>query len=336
MKFDDFEKYGIHNKAERYILIGYNLLIFLSSVKGDTFILLGTWNFNAIKLHRVIVGFIQYIAAADLIYSIFRVLPGIVSLASQKWVLGSFLCSVDQIVFCIFSLTICFLISALALSKYLVIKYPLRTVSLSTKVTHVSSFCILVACTVFVAVVLAMNGQNGMYFSYLDYNCDDYFLNEEVWTRAKYLVLCTTIGLVVLINVIITTFSSVMLLIEAKRAAARREQDLQWQGVIAVVLTAAIFGFTLLMVAAYYICNKFVTGRSDVLEHAVRYYRYMWYLTYVNSVTNFYIFTLTLSSFREFLKSSIKAMVVMVTRRFGANTDDERITRGERQRLITL
>ena len=178
--------------------------------------------------------------------------------------------------------------------------------------THVSSFCILVACTVFVAVVLALNGQNGMYFSYLDYNCD-YFLNEEVWTRAKYLVLCTTIGLAVLINVIITTFSSVMLLIEAKRAAARREQDLQWQGVTAVVLTAAIFGFTLLMVAAYYICNKFVTGRSDVQEHVVRYYRYMWYLTYVNTVTNFYIFTLTLSSFREFLKSSIKAMVVMVT-----------------------
>ena len=62
------------------------------SLTGDTIILISTIKYSAIKQHRLIVAVIQHMAACDLLLTVFRVSPSLLSLIADKWVLGEVLC----------------------------------------------------------------------------------------------------------------------------------------------------------------------------------------------------------------------------------------------------
>ena len=92
IKYDNYTRYGIHNETDRQLLSLYCSLVFISSLIGDTLILVGSFRYRAIRLHKQIVVFIQYIAVFDLAGAVFRVLPGSVSLLANRWIFGDFLC----------------------------------------------------------------------------------------------------------------------------------------------------------------------------------------------------------------------------------------------------
>ena len=79
MKYDNYTLYGIHSKTERGLLIGYNSFVIISTVIGDTLILIGSLRYNAIKLHKILVTFIQHIAVVDLLLVVFTIVPVAVS-----------------------------------------------------------------------------------------------------------------------------------------------------------------------------------------------------------------------------------------------------------------
>ena len=74
MKYENYTLYGIHNKTERQLLVGYKSLIATSCLIGHTLILVGSLRYKAIKLHKILVIFIQYIAVADLLVTVFNIL----------------------------------------------------------------------------------------------------------------------------------------------------------------------------------------------------------------------------------------------------------------------
>ena len=84
--------FSIHNKAERYSWAAYHLFVLLSSLIGDTLILFASLQKDAFKLNRFIVTAIQYIAVFDLAYAMTGVLPTIISLIANTWVLGAAIC----------------------------------------------------------------------------------------------------------------------------------------------------------------------------------------------------------------------------------------------------
>ena len=92
MRHDNYTLYGIQDRTERQLLIGYRSLISVSSLIGDTLILVGSLRYSAIKLHKILVIFIQHIAVADLLFVTFGVVPGAVSLAANDWILGEVMC----------------------------------------------------------------------------------------------------------------------------------------------------------------------------------------------------------------------------------------------------
>ena len=81
-------KFGIQNPAERYGLAAYVLFVFLSSVIGDTLILLASFHKDAFKVNKLIVIFIRHIALADLAGVFSYGLPNIISLIADSWILG--------------------------------------------------------------------------------------------------------------------------------------------------------------------------------------------------------------------------------------------------------
>jgi hypothetical protein len=94
MKQDNYTLYGIHSRTERHLFIGYVSLISISSLIGDTLILIGSLRYNAIKVHKIVVVFIQYPAAADLVIVVLTMMPAAVSLTANHWILGDIFCCV--------------------------------------------------------------------------------------------------------------------------------------------------------------------------------------------------------------------------------------------------
>ena len=329
MKYDNYTKYGIHDKAERYVLSGYMFLIVLSSVIGDTLILIGSIRYNAIKLHKIMVVFIQYIAVADLVCSIFRVLPGAVSLVANGWIFGDFLCSATFIMMFIFAGTGFLLISALTFSKFMIIKYPFRAVHFSKKHGHLATLGMFAFWCCF-GVIYIVDGTSA-YFSYLGYNSSLYpSLNSKV-----YYIACVVVGAICLISITITIVNSAMLLYLAKKVADRGTRGLQWQGVRTVLLTVAAYAISNVPLAVYFI----VLPGSQPQTAASFYYKFQRFAGFIvdlNIVSNFYIYTISLTSFREFLKSRIRVVADYIVRCFVPNGDQPTAHRGtERQRLLT-
>jgi hypothetical protein len=82
------KEYKINNSWKRNVLVIYLVTVLLSSLIGDSIILIASLRCNAINLNKIIVAVMQHIAVCDLLLSIVFVLPTISSLIEDGWVLG--------------------------------------------------------------------------------------------------------------------------------------------------------------------------------------------------------------------------------------------------------
>ena len=67
MQTDNKTLLDIKDNAERQLLICWNITVLLTSLIGDSLILIGTIRYKAIKQHKVIVAVIQNMAVVDLL-----------------------------------------------------------------------------------------------------------------------------------------------------------------------------------------------------------------------------------------------------------------------------
>ena len=236
-------------------------------------------------------------AVADLIQNIFGIIPGAVSLAANDWILGHAMCYLSYFFRDSSGVVICMLTTAMATTKMLVIKYPLRALNFSTRVGRLVVFNIWVAGCIFPAAAIAKDSES-VQFGYLLYNCV-YTCKDSAWNKTSYTIYTTAVGLFVLTTIGGTVVSSIVLLILARRATAGRPGGLKRGGVLTILLTAAAHTLLVLPAAVYYIITYL--GRSQT-----NFYRVAWWTPQLVVVVNFYILGLTLPSFRAFLKGLVQ------------------------------
>ena len=327
IRYDNYTLYGIQSKTERHLLIGYTSLISISSLIGDTLILVGSSRYNAIKLHKIMVVFIQHIAVADLAFSLFKALPGAVSLAANDWILGRFLCFAAYYATYISALAMCLHISALALAKLLIVRDPLRAINFSSKTGHMIACGIWVYSAIF-PIAATIKEKFDIYFSYLDYNCESY----GEWKPLENLIYSSAVGFSILASDVVTLVSSVMLIHLAKKATERGLGELQWRGIATVLLTVAVHIVSTLPLAVYFVGSAITSSTLFQVE----FHRYALYIALFDTMANFYIYTLTLRSFREFLKSRICVGSSLSVGSRALNKDRTITTdAGESERLLT-
>ena len=331
MKYDNYTVYGIHDKVERLLMTSYGSTIFLSSLIGDILILIGSLKYDAIKLHNLMVVFIQYIAVCDMLIAIFRVFPETVALAMNKELFGEFFCRIG---YCVGLVGICvyyLLVSALSLTKLLIVKYPLRAISFPTKIAHLTALVLSISTVAFTMVRPLLNVDD-IYFCYLTYGCQfDRYASEASDERWVVKISSIAAGLAGFIATLIVAVSSAVLLVIAKRITERGPDRLQWQGIIMVLLTAAVFVISALPGAVWFFGSYFV--KEDSFWNSY-FFRFVYFFSSLNVLSNFYIYILTLTSFREFLKSRIKLIAAPFIRCCSPNEEDI-AGRAERQRLLS-
>ena len=135
-KYSNFTQFGIKSEAERFIWSFWLIIIFISSLIGDTTILIASIKYNAFKLNNLVVVFIQHIAVSDLLVTLFTIFPRIVSLLSNSWVLGPGLCHMTAVLTVYGVPATSLLMSTLTLCKLALLKCPLRLRTLSRCQAH--------------------------------------------------------------------------------------------------------------------------------------------------------------------------------------------------------
>ena len=103
--------------------------------------------------------------------------------------------------------------------------------------------------------------------------------------------------------IITTTIPTLKYLMEARKSAIRNKKSVPWQGALTVSLTAVVYCLTILPMGVYFIGHSFVDQNNYGFHLLLRYGAF---LGMANISSNFFIYSLTITSFRRYLLSKIK------------------------------
>ena len=294
--FSNRTKFGIKNDTERYLWVGWLVFVILSSLLGDSLILIASTKYKAFKLHKLTVTFIQHIAVSDLLNTIGNVVPAMLSAIYNT---GSPNRLIDYVRFSILyytEATNSLFISTLALGKLLLLKYPLKLRPVSKR--FISKLCagIWVICISLPMLHLGID-KDDVIFDYRIYFC------SYGYTYAIWKILQPVCSLLFIIAPVVTVvISTVLILREARKAVSRTKENLRWQGVTTVVLTATVHLTAVFPIGIYFMAESFVGKNPDEpgLFH-VEYFRFAAGILKLQILANFFIYSLTVTSFRRFL-----------------------------------
>ena len=288
-------KWGIQNDFGRYLLASYNLFVLFSSLLGDAIIIIATTKYRAIKLHRVLVAIMQHLAVADLLITTFNVFPVTLSILTERWILGELMCRLQELItFWCYS-TVLVLTCTLSTTKLLTIKFPFRCRTWSARRAHQGCLCIWVASLLSLLDKFPAFFSDDLHFAYEEYSCICEIEILPAWL--EWFDRC--LWSVHMFLIIILLLTSVMLVVEARKAASKHQRAVRWQGILTVVVTGAVFVISFGPIVWM--------GVTPAVHYNTNTIRAANFLTNLNVMANFFIYALTVQSFREFLKQ--KSMV---------------------------
>ena len=298
--------FGMHRDAERYAWACYTLFVLLSSFIGDTLILIASLQKDAFKINKSIVTIIQHIAISDLAISTSRVLPTTVSLFANGWILGDTLCNVQVYFKYNTYITGLLLIAFLTSSKLILLKYPRQAANWTTRKVNLACIIIWIIPTLVPVLCLVLD-KDDVYFDYTTYNCA-YRFNADA-ARKLIAPIALIFTFVPNIIVVATTVPTLKYLYDARKSArksARQDKELI-QGALTVALTAVVYFISSLPLSVYVIGKPF-TGNDPTGPFQFHLLRISQFVSMINVMSNFFIYTLTITSFRKFLLSTAREL----------------------------
>ena len=310
------KEHELKNDGERYGLVAFLLIVLLSSLIGDSIILLASVRYDAVKLN--IVAIMQHIAVCDLLQSVFLVFPSAASILAGEWIFKDIILGQYSLIHMINSLSIKsnnLLICLLTVSKLILLKFPLRTRNWNKKRAHLA--CGLVWFLTVIAVGIYTFGMPYRYgFLYMLYiiavqptgGVTEKFENTTV----------IIFNVIPPFAVLLSTGVILHHLFKARRVSYRSGGTMRWQGMVTVSATALVFLVsTLPPVVTYFIFVADPDRRMELLAESYGMYLFLnrvsYFLGYLNIMSNFYIYSFTVSSFRTFLK----AKTALIARKIG-------------------
>ena len=291
--FSNKTEFALTSYAERYAWIVFHMFIFLSSLIGDSLILIAAIKYRAFKINRLILVIMKHIAVSDLSVAFSTVLPRIAALTSDQQIYGTVICNISAHYIYFFGTVGVYLMCAMTTCKVATLQYPLRANSLSSRDAHKGCIAIWILILSFPAVLL-FDIDSDAVFDWRVYMCQMAF-SAAIWTWLKPLI---TVIYSIIPNVLVTT-STIRLLVLAKQAAARRNKNVNLQGVVTIILIAVIYHVSLLPFTIYHIAESIIVDKTSFLHK--EFYRISISFLSFNVISNFFIYSLTIESFRHYL-----------------------------------
>ena len=306
--FSNSTLYSISSNTSRHIWAVFFIFVLLSSLVGDTTILISSIRYRAMRLHKVVVVIIQHIAVCDLLVSLFStsVLPRAVTLIAGGWELGTPLCYVMVYNAYYFVPVGNLLICAMTASKLFILMFPFRASSLRVKYAHAVCAGIWASVLIIPATNL-VSDHDDVVFNYRTCVCDWGYTSEAwYWLRPLFATIF------VFLPSVFVVATTVALLVVARKIARRGQENLKWQGITTTVLVAVVYCVSVLPYSIYHFAASSVKDQSGFLHNDFS--RIAESFLCLNTISNFYIYSLTVSSFRRFLWSRMQLLVHFLCR----------------------
>ena len=295
--------FEIKNDALRYTWAGWYMFVVLSSVIGDTTILYASIKYRAFNLNKVIVTFIQHVAVCDLVLSVIGVLPIGVStvIGGDGWDMGRF-CNYTRVYvsyYCYPAGTL--LICGMTTTKLLMLTYPLRSSTWTSKLAH--RVCLVIWLISFYSpITFLIVDKDDIYFDSRIFT-HDYGFSSDTW---NFLAPISSF-IILLTPSVITIVATVMLIIKAVECSRKSNITLRWQGVTMVIVSASMYTVSVLPLSIYSIAEQYVEKNPDQPSpFYTHFYGVAFTVLTLNVIANFFTYVLTVSGFRAFVISRIK------------------------------
>ena len=282
---------------ELSLLLGYHVLCLVSSLIGDTVILIATRTKDAFKLNKHLVAVIQHLAIIDLALCLAWILPNILNMASlvgwNHWLLDNeIFCQIKMILLYFLSSVTTNLFSVLTFVKLVILKLPLRISTWKKNKTQFLCASVWFANLWVPTIAVVFRGnypEKGKKLVILD-------CISELCPTLMHVHAGTVVYFPFLI-IILTTVPTLQHLFKGRKVSRKSGGNLRWQGILTVTLTASAFCVSYLPYAI-----------TTVYKKSTIFIRIAWYLPLINIMSNFYIYLLTVHSFRKFLLLKLKVL----------------------------
>ncbi|KAL5264798.1 hypothetical protein ACHWQZ_G005758 [Mnemiopsis leidyi] len=288
----------MENDAERIIWAVWLMLMSLVSFFGDTTILIASIKYRAFKLNKVIVIFIEHIAVCDLFMSFFSILTQSISLLAKGWIFGALFCEIEVYINFHNVTASRLLVCGMTVCKLWMLKCPLRAKFLTRKHAHTACLTLWVLAGCVPGVFLIVD-KDDIAISKNQYTCS-FQSSSQIWKKLRPVVTSLFVA-VPLTIVIVSSLLLVKHLLHAGRMARRIRSKVPRQGIVTVVLTSVIYCISFFPKAVHETIRPYVNN-AVYKETAPRVVETA---TYLNVVANFFLYSLTVSSFRNFLKTKM-------------------------------
>ena len=233
----NFSDFKIDHVGERCTLITYLLFVLLSTLIGDTIILIASVRYNAIKLNKFIVAVMQHIAVSDLLRSVSFVLPVLASLIFNSRILGTIPGYIVNILNVVSYGSGNIFISLLTTSKLAIIKFPLKTRGWTERVAHVICASIWLSQILFHTLFLVLS-KHVLFFGYIEYTVTIFLLTP--FARNVFYWYYVFSSIIPTFAVVLATVAILSHLFNVRKVSRRTGGSVRWQGIAAVSTTATL------------------------------------------------------------------------------------------------
>lgn len=299
----NFNNHSDESHGVRYIWATYYMSVLTLTLLGDSVILIASIKFGAIKINPYLVAIIQHLAVCDLMTTVFNHFTTAVAFLANKWVLGYHYCYISALMAYYTVGTAPMLTCLMITSKLIMVKRQNSNLAryMTSGMAHMLCSGIWASSFLIPSLVLALTvGYDSIYFDRSIGLCE-----FEVSTRSWHILGISFLVVYFFLPFTVITASAALLikhLLSAHRIARLVGRSKRWQGIVTVFITAIIFMATSAPIAAYIIVK--ISGTNNATNFS-EFYRICYAFQSLNVVCNFFIYSFSVTSFRQFLCSKV-------------------------------
>lgn len=192
------------------VLLVYNILVLICGVIGNSLVLLGSVRYGAIRMEINSVIMLENIAAADILATILQFIPMLVTLVTERWVMGHFICYSSifrYIPFCCEAM----LIAIMSCHRLWLLAFPLK-LSMDTLWLKVVVAGLWVFYTITILIVATLWGGPVIRYEPSHLNCSPFDWQNLETVSAYQTFLRTLSGIYLFLPVIVTIVANIIIL----------------------------------------------------------------------------------------------------------------------------
>ena len=311
MSYEYSNSTWVQDKAGNFAYTAWIFIVLLASSIGDSVILIASIKYNAIRVHRIILTYIEQIAVCDIMMSLFWMLPSFVSAVMDDRTFGGFNCSLTVYIGYYAQTTSLFFVCVMTTSRLLIVKYPVRARILAGRRVHVVVAVWIISSSV--PIALLITDKDDTYFDYRGYICEYGFTSKSLLLD-MVMVIYYYIPLVV---IAVTTTLLIHELCKAGRNARRIGASVPWNSTLTVTLTAVLAVVSIIPFNVYSIVYKSIiihTSGEAYLDTVI--YRGCVMCSHFYIMGNFFVYCMAVPSFRYFLRTKLDEAVTHLAQYF--------------------